>query len=175
MPIERPPLLRLGGEEAFDAYQAEFDRLYRSGPVFDVLGRLVEFPRSACRHVCFKAPEADPYGRLPRDAWSQERAERIPWILEALSNPGTEVRPHLSDPAKQVYLPAVDGEGCPPEWFFVVVARVGPNSLEFVTAFRVPYDYWFDWRKGGPRIYPEPKQPAKPKKGRRHKSKGQGA
>src|SRR5438105_879132 len=49
MPVNRPPLLRLGGEEAFAAYQREFDRLYRSGPVVDVLGNRVSFPSDACR------------------------------------------------------------------------------------------------------------------------------
>lgn len=172
MSICRPKLVSLGGKESFRDYQREFDRLYRSGPVLDVLGRLIEFPEGACRHVCFKSSESDCYGQGPRDTWSQERAERISWIEAALSDPATEIRPHLLDPGKQVYLPSMDGEHGPREWFFVVVVRIGAEKGEFVTAYPVPYHYWSTWRKGGRRIYPPPAQ--KFKKAKRHNNKGQG-
>src|SRR3954453_8330984 len=123
MPIKRLPLLRLGGEEAFEAYRIEFDRLYRSSPVRDVLGRLVHFPPQACRHVCFKPAEEDPYSRLPRETWSQDRAERIPWILAALADPGTEVRPNIQRPDRYSYILVVEADptaGWPQEYFGVV-------------------------------------------------------
>ncbi|MDQ2688538.1 MAG: hypothetical protein M3Y28_11805, partial [Armatimonadota bacterium] len=50
----RPSLIQLGGEENFILYQQEFQRLYQTESVMDVLGNEVEFSQSACRHVCFK-------------------------------------------------------------------------------------------------------------------------
>src|SRR5438128_2282104 len=138
MPIQRPPMLRLGGEEAFGAYQREFDRLYCSSPLTDVLGHRVQFPPQACRHVCFKPVEEDPYSRLPRQDWAQERAERIPWIGAALAAPGTEVRPNIQRPDRYSYILVVEADltaGWPQEYFGVVTEPVGPGTVEFVTAF----------------------------------------
>lgn len=155
MPVERLPLLRLGGEGAFTAYQAEFDRLYVAGPVEDLLGRRVEFLPSACRHVCFKTAGADPYGRLPRGVWAQERAERIPWILTALTEP-EEIRPSHQTEGHQVYLLLVSVDpilGHAWERFGVYVEPAGTKRVIFVTAF--PMDAWY-WKDA--RLYPAPKR-----------------
>lgn len=170
MPVKRLPLLELGGEDAFPDYEAAFDRIYRAGPVVDVLGNLVEFPPGACRHVCFKPPEADPYGRLPREVWSQERAERIPWIDVALSDPGTEVRPNIARPDRLSYFLTVEADparGLPVEYYGIVAEPQGPGLMTFITGFPLGDHATFArWRRAGARLYPPP-APPKPKRGRR--------
>lgn len=168
MAVERPATLALGGENSFPAYQAEFIRLYASGRVVDVLGNTVRFPAGACRHVCFKPPEADPYSRSPRTVWSQERAERIPWILTALTDPHTEVRPNVQRPERLSYIlavAAVPDQGLPQEYFGVVTERLQPGVVEFVTAFPFDHAYWAHWRMGGAPLYPH--RPPRTKKRRR--------
>lgn len=159
MPVNRPPLLELGGEESFSSYKAAFDRLYSSGRVADVLGNRIEFPPSACRHVCFKPVAEDPYGRLPRQVWAQERAERIPWILLALSDIGTEVRPNVQRPDRLSYALIVEADpiaGLSQEYFGVVTEPTDPGEVLFVTAFPMEHSYWARWRRGGRRLYPPP-------------------
>lgn len=164
--MEFPPLLQWGDEEAFDAYRAEFDRLYHSGPVFDVLDRRVIFERApdrperdACCHVCFKDQRDDRYRRLPR-VWDPARAERIPWIRTALVHP-YEIRPSHQTEHHQVYL--VSGttattSGDAWERFGVYVDPIRDKQVRFVTAFPIEKWYWDDARLRGPRIYPEPKR-----------------
>jgi hypothetical protein len=169
MAVKRSAILALGGEDAFAAHQAEFDRLFRSGPVVDVLRNTVRFPPNACRHVCFKPPEEDPYSQLPREVWSQERAERIPWILTALTAPGVEVRPNVQRPDRLSYIlvvEAVPEQGLPQEYYGVVTEPVGPGEVEFVTAFPFDHAYWARWRTGGAPLYPR-KAPRPKKKARR--------
>ena len=179
MLIERPPLLRLGAEEAFDAYRKEFARLYQSDSVFDVLGRLVEFPQSAARHVCFKSADEDSYRHWPREVWSQERAERIPWILCALQAP-TEIRPDQNHPdTRQVFLltiPADPQSAQPQERYAVYVETIEGNTVVFVTGFDMRETYWVDARNCGPRVLPAPKKPKAIKgKKRAGKRRGQGS
>jgi hypothetical protein len=148
--------LTLGGEAVFPAYQAEFDRLYRSGPVRDILGQLVEFPADACEHICFKGQEDDPYGKLSR-IWSQERAERIPWILAALSDPETEVRPNFRHRDRFSYILIVEAEparSLPREFYGVVTRPLDGGRVEFVTAFPFQFEYWKQMRDGGAPLYP---------------------
>jgi hypothetical protein len=167
MAVKRPALLQLGGQEAFVAYRAEFDRLYRSGAVRDVLGNHVEFPTDACRHVCFKPTEEDPYGRLARDVWSQERAERIPWILVALTDPGIEVRPNPQRPDRLSYILVVDAEplvGLPQEYFGAVCEPTRSGVVQFVTAFPMDQAYWARWRRAGRRFYPPTPRPRRKKR-----------
>ena len=103
----RPSLLELGGETNFFLYEREFLHLYRYGFVTNVLGNQVVFERSACWHVCFEPKEKDQYSRRRRNIWSQERAERIPWIITALGSLDTEVRPNDQDPENRLnYLPS---------------------------------------------------------------------
>ncbi len=158
MPVNRPPLLRLGGEEAFAAYRREFDRLYGLGPVTDVLGRRVLFPPDACAHVCFKDQRQDRYRKLPR-VWTPERAERIPWILPALTTPD-EVRPSHQTAVHQAFLLLVEADpavGTTWERFGVYVEPAGAQRVRFVTAFPMDRSYWDAARLKGPRLYPPPK------------------
>jgi hypothetical protein len=157
MSIQRPPLLCLGGEEAFSAYQAEFTRIYGAQPVIDVLGRVVEFLPDACRHVCSKGDPGDYYRKLPR-GWEQARAERIPWIFPTLLTP-YEIRPSHQTEGNQVYLlsfPADPGAENAWERFGVYVEPISHDRVVFRTAFPMSQAYWDAARLKGPRIYPVP-------------------
>src|SRR5262249_38178936 len=145
MAVKRPPLLELGGEAAFRLYEAQFDRLYRSAPVRDVLGNEVDFPRYACRHVCFRPAEEDPYHRLSRDVWSPVRAERIRWIAVALMDPGTEIRPSHQVEGRLAYLLLVDAApaaGYEREFYGVFVEVTGPGVVTFLTAYPLDPNAW---------------------------------
>jgi hypothetical protein len=151
MPVCFPALLRLGGEERCTDYQREFDRLYRTATILDVLGREVVFAEGDCEHVCKSGK--------PR-VWNQARAERIPWIATALQTPDS-IRPSHQMPGRQVYmvegnLPAPMGN----EWhrFLVYVepqSERRPKRVYFTTAY--PPDTLQYWNAAGhqaPRIYP---------------------
>lgn len=158
MAIERPELWKLGGEEAFGAYSAAFDGYYRREPVRDVMGRLVEFPAVACRHVCFIPPESDPKG--PRTVWSPQRAARLPWIRAVVASESVEIRPSHREPGTEAYLvrvkAAVQGEA--EEMYLVYVRPSDSERVTFLTAFGPDLTYWQAAMRGG-RIYParEPK------------------
>ena len=104
----RPPLLELGGEEEYKAYEKEFGRLYQNRRIYDVLGNQVTFDRTICRHVCTKSEEAIKSGRSR--VWVQVRAEHIPWILAALTDPGTEIRPDKDLANRWNYLLVVEAD-----------------------------------------------------------------
>lgn len=159
MAVPRLPLLLLGGEEAFDAYQAEFDRLYRTDTVLDVLGRSVEFAADRCRHICFKGEDDDPYGQSPRVHWRQARPERIGWILVALTDARTEVRPsHRYDncDAYLVLVHADPANGLPQERFGVFVELLSAVRVRFRSAYPLTHQTWKLAREKGPRKYPIP-------------------
>jgi hypothetical protein len=161
--MKRPPLLCLGGSEAFPAYQAEFARLYDGVTILDVLGRNVSFSSAACEHVCFKADE-----RGSRRIWSQERAERIPWIRVALTQPN-EVRPSHQREKNQVHLlllEAEPSEGVTKEFFGVYVRPLSDTAVEFVTAFPLDERYWQQARRGGKPLYPPSLAPTAKKRRR---------
>ncbi len=161
MSMVRPELWQLGGETAFAAYEEAFAALYRHEPLRDVLGRLVEFPSDACRHVCF-TPEAK--GK-PRTVWSQERAERLPWIQAVLICPTVEIRPSHTQHGTEGYLTRVaSADGDADELFMVYVRPIDDARVTFVTAF-VPALFYWQAAMRGKRIYP-PRTP-KPKKPRR--------
>jgi hypothetical protein len=154
----RPPLLNLGGELNFPAYEREFNRMYRFGFVTDVLGNQVVFERSACWHVCFEPKEKDQYSRRKRNVWSQERAEHISWIMAALTDAGTEVRPNDQDPDNRLnYLLDVDADpenGWAREFFCVVVEKTESKTVAFITAFPIDQKYWAKCRRAGRTLYP---------------------
>lgn len=156
--VTRPPLLELGGEEAFREYEKEFGRLYQHQRVYDILGKAVEFPGSSCWHVCFKRDESDRSARRNRDIWSQERANRIPWILAALNDPKTEVRPNDKDPINRLnYLFVVDAEplnNLPTEYFIVVTERISRTTVRFTTAYPITLQEWRGYKKSGAALYP---------------------
>jgi len=148
----RLPLLQLGGEENYHAYEREFNRLYRHNTIVDVLGNQVWFDHSSCWHVCHKRDEEDRSARRKRDRWSQERAEHIPWIEVALASPQTEVRPNNHASQNRLnYLLAIEGE------YYVVVAErnaAKPNVVWFITAYPMEHRDWVEYRKAGLALYP---------------------
>ncbi len=158
----RPPLLELGGEEAFKAYEKAFGQLYQNRRIYDVLGKMVVFPPSSCWHVCYKRDEADRSERRPRDIWSQERAGRIPWIMSALNDPGTELRPNDKDPINKVnYLLVVEADPSatlPLEYYLVVARRINPTTLSFLTAYPISWRERKAFRDVGPAFYPPKKK-----------------
>ena len=157
----RPLLLKLGGENNFSRYEHEFNRLHRSGFVIDILGNQVVFERSACWHVCFEPKEKDQYSRRRRDVWSQDRAEHIPWIIAALTDPGTEVRPNDQDPDNRSnYLLEVSANpenGFERELFCVVMEKTEEKTMAFITGFPIDQKYWAKCRRAGRALYPTAK------------------
>jgi hypothetical protein len=171
MTLERPELLKLGGEEAFAAYRGVFNQRYRGqAPVRDVLDRQVVFELDACWHVCSQAAPGDTRHAKPR-VWTQERAERILWIEPALTDAQTEIRPSHMTEGREVYLfwvPADPAAGLNQERFYVVVEPIDEARVLFVTAYPIGERYWNEAKRKGPRLYPPPKPP-KPRRRKRGK------
>ena len=157
----RPPLLQLGGEERFANYERHFNQSYRFDLITDVLGNQVVFERNACWHVCFEPKEKDHYNRRKRNAWSQMRAEHIPWIMAALTDENTEVRPNDQDPDHRLnYLLDVEADpasGLGREYFCVVVEKTEASKVAFITAFPIDQKYWAKCRRAGRALYPTAK------------------
>jgi hypothetical protein len=188
MALKRPPLIQLGGETCYELYEAEFERLYRSGQeIRDVRGVRVVFEavqgEHPCKHVCFKreGKEADPYRQRPRLEWSQERAERIEWIAAVLTSPVAIHESHLGNGCL-VYLNFVESDPRTvpryDERFMVVVAPKEDGDVSFVTGYAPTPEYWDTARQKGKKVWPGPKpKPEGPqKKGKkRPKAKGQGS
>lgn len=98
----RPPLLLLGGREAFVEYEKAFRTRYQNEFVNDVQGNRILFREHMCRHACLKSTEENRYKQGQREVWVQERAEHIPWIIAFLTDPGTELFPNDQDPHNRV-------------------------------------------------------------------------
>ncbi len=154
----RPPLLQLGGREAFSEYEKEFRTRYQNQFVNDVLGNRILFREHMCRHICFKSTEENRYKQGQREVWVQERAEHIPWIIAALADPGTEMFPNDQDPYNRVnYLLDVAANpalGEKREFFCVVAEWVDDKTASFITGFPVDRDYWLKCRRVTGRMYP---------------------
>lgn len=158
----RPPLLQFGGQESFWRYRREFQRLYQSKDVtiVDVLGRRVLFPENSCRHVCFKGDAEDRYSRSSRANWSQERADRIGWILPALTDARIEVRPEKDLYNRINYLLVVEADpikGLEQEYYCVVAEKLEANAVVFVTAFPINHRNWAN-RRLKKALYPQKKK-----------------
>jgi hypothetical protein len=171
---KRPPLLKLGGEEAFGDYQRQFDRLYRRKTLQDVLGRTVLLRRKLddCEHLCYVEHRDDVYKQGRRHVWSQTRAERIGWLELALMHPD-EVRPD-PDPNCQIYLltiPADPSTGAAQERYGAVVEVETKTCVRLCSAYPMDESKWNKVRRSGVAVYP-PRvkvpgtQPAKKKKRR---------
>ncbi|MGI4789221.1 MAG: hypothetical protein ACRYFS_10275 [Janthinobacterium lividum] len=154
----RPPLLLLRGQEAYADYEKEFRLRYQNHFVNDILGNRILFREHMCRHVCFKPVEKDRYKQGEREIWVQERAEHIPWILAALSDPGTEIYPNEQNPYNRVnYLLNVEGDpenNLKREYFCVVAEWIDDKSASFITGFPVDRLYWQKCRRVPGRMYP---------------------
>ncbi len=157
----RPPLLQLGGEEALKAYEKEFGQLYQNRRVYDILGNIVVFPPGSCWHICFKRDEDDRSARRPRNIWSQERAERIPWIMSALNDPRTEIRPDREIENRLNYLFIVEADpehNLTQEFYCVVAERDIRGIVVLVTAFPIDQKGWANRRRAGKALYPNVKK-----------------
>jgi hypothetical protein len=160
-------LRNLGGHENFGDYQEWFQALYcdPSRPIFDVLGRRVQFdtePRlDDCAHVCYGGLPGQPYNP---DAWKPRRATRIAWIEHALKNP-TKVHPDKDYPDRHKHLlyVAADDPKEEPDFYCVIVRVLNAKTVAFLTAYDVSAETFQEYGGVGPRIYPAPK----PKKKRR--------
>jgi len=156
----RPPLLNLRGEEDLPLCQQEFDLLYHAEPVYDVLGNKVLFEPDRCEHVCLKSSDGV-WNKGPREQWSQERAERIRWILPTLCTP-YEVRPDVQlrsgDTTKtRVYLLRIDADPdnqMPQEYYCVYATKEGRRLVRFQTAYPITREKWNNVRKIGPCFFP---------------------
>ena len=111
-----------------------------------------------CRHVCFKSTDNNRYKQGQREVWVQERAEHIPWIIAALSDPGTEMYPNDQDPYNRVnYLIDVGADpenGFRREYFCVVAEWIDDKTASFITGFPVDRTYWQKCRRVSGRMYP---------------------
>lgn len=120
------------------------------------------FPPTSCWHVCYKRDEDDRSERRRRDIWSQERAERIAWIMPALNDPRTELRPNDKDPINKVnYLLVVEPDPSahlPQEYYLVVARRISRSTLSFLTAYPITWRQWKGYRDAGPAFYPPKKK-----------------
>ena len=154
----RPPLLLLGGPEAYTVYEMEFRLRYQNQFVNDVLGNRILFREHMCRHVCFKSTDNNRYKQGQREVWVQERAEHIPWIIAALSDPGTEMYPNDQDPYNRVnYLIDVQADsvnGYGREYFCVVAEWIDDKTASFITGFPVDRAYWQKCRRVSGRMHP---------------------
>lgn len=163
----RPLYLKLGDESNFHEYQSAFDALFSSG-LTDVLGNKVIFNKDRCHHICYK-PEDKRWNKGPRQVWRQERAERIPWIKEALLSP-KYIR--ISTGQSWAYMLEVKEDqqnNLLPELFVAIVdaAKVTaekPGEVYFLTAYTVSIQEWEEWKKNRPWIYPKEQKPLKPKR-----------
>lgn len=151
-----PELLSLGGEEAFDAYRAVFDGVYRSPkPIFDVRGYAITFGPDACRHVCYVEDRFDKRrkraeGDEPvREEWDQSRAEHILWILATLMTPSEIMHNHQVG-GYEAYLlgfPRGDFKN-PARRYYVSVKPTGDRRREFRTGYPIDLRYWNNARRG---------------------------
>ena len=163
----RPPLLALPGldiDADYDQALEEFQRLYLdpAHPIIDPLGRRVRFEPEDFIHVCYKqeAGRWDPYKRLPRDQWREDRAARIPWISIALTAPETQIRPSpvRSGDHRQSYVvivPADSKAGLEQEFFGAFVRGTSDSTeVRFLTAYRLDLATYKKVKLGGPLLYP---------------------
>jgi len=194
----------LSDEQAYLRAREEFANVLLSHPVIDAMGRRVSFtfghrggPQSAsycqpldpprfddhgrlkddCWHVCFKQASGvwDPHNKQPRDRFVRPRAQRIPWILPALTDSDTRIHecPERGDPDRQSYslwVPGDTRDGVPQEFFAVIVRRLpDPREVALITAYALDGQKEVEnLRKRGPQIYPAKiKAGAKGKKGRK--------
>jgi hypothetical protein len=122
--------------------------------IADVRGVRVRFEVATCRHLCYTAEDAVSYCRRPPKCWSQDRAERLPWILPALRDPRTEIRVPPDLPRRQLYFLRFEAEpltGALAEYYLVTTEHEGPSRALFLTAFPAERSYWERQRRRSPR------------------------
>ncbi len=170
----RPELLELGGEYHFVEYQKQFDALFHSGIVTDVLGNRVIFGPTSCRHVCFtKEHEEKKNLNAARIRWDQKRADRIQWILEALKTP-KRIRPAKGNAWAYMLEVIEDKErNLTPELYDVIVNNITTTAhmpygivgtVHFTTAHSIFAIQWDELSKTYPWIYPDYRVSPLPKK-----------
>jgi hypothetical protein len=158
-------MLKLGNEDHFEDYQAEFDRLFPGGRATDVMGSVITFARDRCRHVCFKSEERI-WNTGERGVWQQARAERIPWILEALTAPTCITNAPGNAWAYLLEVPRDQDNDVSGDLYVAIV-----RDRYFLTAFSISYTQWNKYRSNRPWVYPEGGEPPLKSKKLRAKKK----
>jgi hypothetical protein len=155
---EIPELLKLGGEEAMAAYTEAFQSLILARmPIIDPRKLEIVFDDDACRHVCIREERFDKRRKRHeaedriREEWDQARAEHIPWIWLALTDPSEIVRNTKVD-GNEVYLlgfPRKDPIR-PSSRYYVSVKPIQGGKRLFKTAYPIQQKEWDDARRGKP-------------------------
>jgi hypothetical protein len=122
-----PPLVGLADAEAYRQY---FYRCYCRAPITTFDGIQVRFRKAKFEHAFF---DRSIRRSGAKDTFSSERAQRIDWIRSALQDPTAELyvgwdrlhKAHTIDRRVAV----VCGD------YVVVIALVGSDAADFVTAF----------------------------------------
>ncbi len=140
------PLLVLGTccEADFPKYEQYFNETYRAGPVFDRCGRRVIFTPDRAHHVCFANPRHNEQKVMSRPVWRADRAQRIPWIMVALTHPTCQLKEN-KEPGSWNYLirmqiahPAMVCN----YYKVVVVPRRNGEEVRFVSAYKIDDHEW---------------------------------
>lgn len=152
----RPPLLDLGGHEAFSDYQAAFNQMYAGRQITDPLGSTVSFALNDCLHVCYGG-ESRYWGNPIY--WKQKRAERIEWIERAITAPN-KIHPDKDYPKRRkylLYLPP-DNDTQENEFFNVLVEATDKNRFAFITAYDINQLTYRAYCDVPPCLYPIPRK-----------------
>lgn len=176
----RPALLDLTGltdEDAYTKARDEFARILLANPIIDPRSLCITFDFNVnhaaahddCWHACFKqSPGArDPWKKQPRDTFRRDRAERIPWILETLTNKDeTRIRrcPVPGDPDRDSYTLWMPGQTAKDaqEPFGVFVRKLdNRRERAFITGYTMDAATAQKVKDSGPLLYPAPKTKAK--------------
>jgi len=160
----KTPLLMFGTccEADFPEYEQFFNATYRGEPVFDRFGRRVTFTPDRAHHVCFANPHHDQKEKS-RPTWREDRAQRIPWIMVALTHT-TSVLKENKWPGMWGYL--VIMQIVEPifarDYFQVVVEpRKNGEEVKFITAFKLDNVGWQNAMKMKSIPPPRPKKEAR--------------
>jgi hypothetical protein len=144
-PLQTPLLIYgTSSAEDFPMYERHFHESYRAGPVIDRFGRRVIFTPDRAHHVCFANPRHRKSDDMSRPVWRPDRAQRIPWILVALTHP-TAVLKENQEPGNQGYLIAMQvvEETVRREYYQVIVRPRGDGSeVKFLTAYTLDDYQW---------------------------------
>jgi hypothetical protein len=140
------PLLVLGTccEAAFPEYEQYFNEAYRAGPVFDRFGRRVIFTPDRAHHVCFANPRHSEQKVKSRPVWREDRAQRIPWIMVALTHPTCQLKEN-KEPGMWNYLirMQITHPAMICNYYTVVVEpRRNGEEVKFVSAYRIDDREW---------------------------------
>ncbi len=148
----RPPLLNLGGHEAFLDYQAAFNPMYAGRLIADPLGNTVSFAPNDCLHICYGG-ESRFWGAPTH--WKQKRAERMRWIERAITAPN-KIHPDKDYSKRRkylLYLPS-DNSTQENEFYSVIVEALDKTHFAFITAYDISQLTYRAYCNVPPCLYP---------------------